>query len=165
MIRILRLLPTKWVVNVATLGTLGRGRWMPGTIGSLAGLIWYTVCFWNSTFFQFSVLILLSIFMSILFCGEAEIRIGEKDPSRIILDEFCAMPLCFCGIGRFIPQVATWKILFYGFLLFRFFDIVKPLGIRSLQDLKGGLGIVIDDVAAAAVTCIVLHTTVPIFFN
>jgi phosphatidylglycerophosphatase A len=52
-----------------------------------------------------------------------------------------------------------WKILLYGFFLFRFFDIIKPLGIRSLERLKGGVGIVVDDVAAALATCITLHMT------
>jgi len=44
-----------------------------------------------------------------------------------------------------------------GVALFRLFDIAKPLGIRRLQELPGGWGIVIDDVAAALAACLVLH--------
>jgi phosphatidylglycerophosphatase A len=134
---------------------------MPGTIGSLVGVFWYTIGFWNVPFLRFLIGLILSVWVSILFCGEAEIRIGTKDPPCIILDECCAMPLCFYGIERFIHQISTWKILLYGFLLFRFFDIVKPLGIRSLQRHNGGVGIVMDDLAAAFATCIILHITIP----
>jgi phosphatidylglycerophosphatase A len=129
--------------------------------GSLAGVIGYTVAFWNITFFHFFVRLLLLLLIAIAFCDEAERRIGEKDPSCIILDEFCAMPLCFLGIERFSGQVATWKILLCGFCIFRLFDGLKPFGIRSLERLRGGLGIVIDDVGAAAATCLALHVLVP----
>jgi phosphatidylglycerophosphatase A len=51
----------------------------------------------------------------------------------------------------------AWQIMLLGLILFRFFDIVKPMGIRSLQRLDGGRGIVFDDLAAAIYTCLVLH--------
>ncbi|MDR2807336.1 MAG: phosphatidylglycerophosphatase A [Puniceicoccales bacterium] len=163
MLRILQRLPTRFVLNVATLGRLGRSRFFPGTLGAFAGIIWYTLGFWNVTFFQFFLSFLSSVFVGTLFCEEAEIRLGEKDPSCIVLDEFCAMPLCFYGVERFTGSISMWKILLYGFLLFRFCDIVKPLGIRSLQKFKGGAGIIIDDIAAALLTCLILHITAPLF--
>jgi phosphatidylglycerophosphatase A len=137
---------------------------MPGTLGAFLGIIWYTVGFWNVTFFQFFLSFLISVVIGTLFCGEAAIRLNQRDPSCVILDEFCAMPLCYYGIERFTGQVALWKILLYGFLLFRFFDIIKPLGIRSLEKMKGGAGIMMDDLAAALATCLFLHITVPILF-
>ncbi|MDR2812372.1 MAG: phosphatidylglycerophosphatase A [Puniceicoccales bacterium] len=165
MIHILRPLPTKFILSVATLGALGRSRFMPGTLGSLAGIVWYTVGFWRVAFFPFVLGFCSSIVVGILFCGEAEYRLQEKDPSCVILDEFLAMPLCYWGIERFAAQVALWKILLYGFLLFRFFDMVKPFGIRSLERIRGGTGIMIDDIAAALATWMVLHITVPIVFT
>ncbi|MDR1591185.1 MAG: phosphatidylglycerophosphatase A [Puniceicoccales bacterium] len=165
MTRILRALPTKFVLNVATLGALGRSRFAPGTLGSLAGIIWYTVGFWHVTFFQFALGFCASAFVGTLFCGEAEYRLQKKDPSCVILDEFLAMPLCYWGIERFASQVVLWKILIYGFLLFRIFDMLKPFGIRSLERFQGGAGIMLDDIAAALMTCIVLHITVPLVFT
>jgi phosphatidylglycerophosphatase A len=164
MIRILRLLSTNFVLNVATLGWLGRSRFAPGTLGSLAGIVWYTVGFWRMTLFQFTLGFCTSAFVGTLFCGEAEYRLQKKDPPCIILDEFLAMPLCYWGIERFAGQVALWKILIYGLLLFRFFDIIKPFGIKSLQKFNGGTGIMIDDIAAAFATCLSLHITVPMIF-
>jgi len=74
------------------------------------------------------------------------------------LDEFVAMPLCFLGwqnLTYAVPQ--RWIIFLAGFALFRLFDIWKPLGIRKLQYLPAGWGIVVDDVAAALASCVVLH--------
>jgi phosphatidylglycerophosphatase A len=50
-----------------------------------------------------------------------------------------------------------WVIFIAGFLLFRLFDIAKPFGIRKLEDLPGGWGIMFDDVAAALLACLALH--------
>ena len=159
------MLPEKFVLNVACLGRLGRSRIAPGTLGSLAGIFWYILGFWHVTLFQFMVAFCLSVAIGTLFCGEAEARLQQKDPPCVILDEFLAMPLCYWNIERFENHIAMWKILVYGFLLFRFFDIIKPLGIRSLQKMHGGAGIMIDDIAAACVTCLVVHVTAPLIFN
>jgi phosphatidylglycerophosphatase A len=86
---------------------------------------------------------------------------GQKDPPSIILDEFCAMPLCFLGIERFAGQVAVWKILLCGFCIFRLLDVLKPFGIRALERFRGGVGIMVDDMAAALMTCLALHVIIP----
>jgi phosphatidylglycerophosphatase A len=51
----------------------------------------------------------------------------------------------------------AWQILLAGFALFRFYDILKPLGIGRLQDLPGGWGVVADDLGAALATAVTLH--------
>jgi phosphatidylglycerophosphatase A len=80
-------------------------------------------------------------------------EIGEKEPSCVIFDEFVAMPICFLGIRNFVtPKIPTRKILLIGFVIFRLFDILKPLGIKKVQHLSGGIGIVIDDILAAIYT-------------
>ena len=55
------------------------------------------------------------------------------------------------------PALPPWAVALAGFLLFRLFDIVKPIGIRRVQNLTGGWGVVVDDLAAALLTCAVLH--------
>jgi len=101
------------------------------------------------------------LYVAIALCGEAELRLGRKDPGEVILDEFMAMPLCYLGWAHLLAgPLGTWSMLFAGFAIFRFFDILKPLGIAKLQDLPGGWGVVIDDVAAALATCVVLHAGV-----
>lgn len=147
------------IVQIATLGPLGRLK-APGTWGSAAGLLWWAVVVrlahakGGPHEFIFDSLVVL---MAILLCGVAAAFIGKKDPSEVILDEFAAMPLVFL----FNPYVHHGKssllLILLGFLLFRLFDITKPFGIKALEKLPGGFGIVLDDVMAAIYANLVLH--------
>ena len=155
-----RFLPTPWVVNFATLGPLGLFKKGPGTIGSLAGIALYAVFFHEATPLGYLLLSLLFVYLAIAFCDEAEKRLQMRDPGMIILDEFVAMPLVFLGMNGpqgLIAQHSGWPVLLAGFTLFRVFDILKPFGISKLQSFPGGLGCVIDDIAAAIASCAVLH--------
>ncbi len=160
-----RFLPTAWVVSCATLGPIGRIRKAPGTWGSVAGLMYFTVVFAGLGESRFGDvwLVLFSLagaYFSMAICGEAEFRLGERDPGKVVLDEFVAMPLCFVGWTRFgdvVPANYNWAIFLTGFALFRVFDISKPLGISKLQDLPGGWGVTIDDTAAALAACATMH--------
>ena len=100
---------------------------------------------------------LLSYF-AVAFCGDAARRIGRTDPGEVILDEFVVMPLVFLGwrTGWF-AGLPEWAALLAGFGLFRFYDILKPIGIARLQRWPGGWGIVVDDFAAALAACGTLH--------
>ena len=70
---------------------------------------------------------------------------GAKDPQKVVIDEVA---------GQFIALIAvpldfeTWWTIIVAFLLFRFFDIVKPYPARKFEHLHGGLGIMADDVVA-----------------
>ena len=150
-------LPTSLIVGLATLGPLGRKLPAPGSWGSLAGLLWFAL-FFRAAGVVGSVLACAGIaWLAVGLCGEAEIRLGRRDPGMIILDEFVAMPLCFLGWPALPAAWPAWAIFLGGWILFRFFDIVKPLGIARLQALPGGWGIVLDDSAAALATCATLH--------
>lgn len=160
-----RFLPSSVVLNCARLGPIGRARHAPGTWGSLAGLIYQLVVFHplaTSLRGQAVLLVLVAIglWFAVAICAEAEFRIGRRDPGEIILDEFVSMPLCFLGWpAMLVGPWQHWPIVVFvaGFAIFRLFDITKPLGIKKLQDLPGGLGVVMDDVAAALLTCAVMH--------
>ncbi len=161
-----RLLPSRLVVGVARLGPLGRRLPAPGTWGSLAGLLYYLVFFAPMRGFVGPVALgLAGLYLAVCFCGEAEVRLGRRDPGEIILDEFTAMPLCFIGWPYLIPAAPAWAILLGGFAFFRLFDIWKPLGIRRLQSLPGGWGVVADDVAAALAACGALHVSLALWHH
>jgi phosphatidylglycerophosphatase A len=85
------------------------------------------------------------------------VRLNKRDPGEVILDEVVAMPLCFLGWWQLLTVWPAWSVLLAGFLLFRVYDIVKPFGIRRLQALPGGWGVVIDDTVAALAACGTLH--------
>ena len=155
-----RVLPTSLVVSFATLGPLGLVRKGPGTVGSLAGIALYAVLFHKAAPLTYLLLSLLTVYIAVAFCDEAELRLQMRDPGMIILDEFVAVPLVFLGMNGsqgLITQHGGLPVLLAGFGLFRLFDIFKPFGISKLQNFPGGFGCVIDDVAAAAASCVTLH--------
>lgn len=153
------LLPKALVVNLATFGPLGTRLPAPGTWGSLAGLLLFLV--FASRLGPLSVLGLsfAGFFLSVLFCGEAEVRLKRRDPGCIILDEVVAMPLCFVGWQYLLPTMPQWLVFAAAFALFRLYDIAKPFGIKKLQYLPGGWGVTVDDTAAALATCLTLHSS------
>jgi phosphatidylglycerophosphatase A len=158
--RLLRRLPSSWVVGLATLGPLGQRMPAPGTWGSLAGTLYFTVGFTRMPWWEVMVVTALVSLVAVAVCGEAEVRLGRQDPGEVILDEFVVMPLCFLGWRGLLQFWPGWALLSAGFALFRFFDIVKPLGIKRTQNLPGGWGVVVDDVVAALAACGSLHLLV-----
>lgn len=153
----LRMLPSGVVINIATLGPAGRVRKGPGTVGSLAGILWFTLFFVHATPLGYLLLGGMSIAAAVLFCGEAEIRLRKIDPGEIVLDEFVAIPVCFLGMQPYLLEARPWLVILCGFALFRLFDIIKPFGIKRLQRYEGGWGVVADDLAAAVATAVCLH--------
>ncbi len=134
------------ILFCATLGGIGYFPKAPGTYGSFVGLLIPIYLEPYISLKAYSLGLSLGIFLAIGCCHVAERLMGHKDPSAVVLDEAIAMPLCFWGVQSFGPKGLFWLL---GFALFRFFDIWKPLGIKKLQYLPGGLGIVVDDLAAA----------------
>ena len=149
------------MVPLATLGPLGRLP-APGTWGSAAGLLWWwlvvdKVVRPHGLGHQVAFCA-LSVLAAVFLCGAAAAILGRKDPQEVVLDEAACMPLVFIGL-QFPPgRQLLWVLV--GFALFRFLDIAKPLGIRRLQALPSGLGIVADDLAAALVANAVLRLLV-----
>ncbi len=154
----LALLPDRLVKGLCTAGPVGSWGNAPGTNGALVGLALYTVLFFPLSLAGEVVLAALLVLLAIPLCDEGERRMQQRDPGRMILDEIVAVPVCFIGVKA--PMAATgkvWLFMLLGFGLFRLFDIAKPFGIRRLQRMPGGLGVVLDDVAAAAATNLTLH--------
>jgi phosphatidylglycerophosphatase A len=80
--------------------------------------------------------------------------IWGKDHSRVVIDEVAGL---FVSV-LFVP--ATLQYLIAGFILFRFFDIAKPLFIRRLEALPGGWGVMADDLLAGVYANIILHAII-----
>lgn len=154
-----RLLPDRWVISLATLGPLGRLP-APGTWGSLAGVAWVALVCLPAGWFGSALISVIGLYLSFALCGEAEKRLARIDPPEVNLDEFASMPLVYLGLRDVLADGSAWVVFLLGFVLFRFFDIVKPLGIRRLQRFVGGMGVLLDDMAAALVSCAVLHVIV-----
>lgn len=139
---------------------VGNIRFAPGTIGSLVTAIIYfllpTKWFYengvidvNSYIYMLLVVVAISL-LSVYLTTKAESVLGH-DNKRIVLDEFCGMMLSFL----FLPK--TIMTIVYCFVLFRVFDIAKPFPINKSQAMKGGWGIVIDDLLAGIYTNVLLQ--------
>lgn len=121
----------------------------PGTLGSLAAvLLYYFIC---RNAIMMSAVILVIIILGFVTSGRVEKIFQEKDPGEIVIDEFAGMLISLYRIPPAMGYVVT------GFLLFRFFDIVKPKPIRDLEKLKGSMGIMSDDIIAGVYTNIILQ--------
>lgn len=127
---------------IATCGGLGYAPLAPGTITSLpvALLVWLLAA--PDAWLLGAVAVVSGV--GIWAAGREEARVGVRDPSSIVVDEVAGMLLALLGQPRTLPWVLGL------FLLFRIFDVWKPLGIRQLQELPGGWGVVADDLLAGA---------------
>jgi phosphatidylglycerophosphatase A len=135
---------------LATFFYLGYSPIAPGTIGTLGAII---LCYFLSSLTELAYLIFTIVFVvfSVLISNRASIENNDTDPSWIVIDEVCG----FLVTMFLIPYSFTYVLL--GFLFFRFFDVLKPFPISRFESLKGGLGIVIDDVLAGVYANIILQ--------
>lgn len=113
---------------------------MPGTWGTLAAMVVYWFLPVHALLIA-SLAVLITI-ISVPVCGRAEKLFHRVDDGRIVIDEWAGY---FVAVV-FVPHTPGYALA--AFALFRFFDVVKPFGIRSLQKLPGGWGVTVDDVAA-----------------
>lgn len=129
----------------------GLARQAPGTIGTLA--IWPVFAGLQNVFNPLTwLLILLAGFVvGVWACARTGRELGVADHSGMVWDEMIAFSL----VLLFLPQTLIWQAL--GFGLFRFFDIVKPPPIDYFDRmLKGGFGVMWDDIVAAFYALLVL---------
>jgi phosphatidylglycerophosphatase A len=135
----------------------GRLRPGPGTWGSLVGLALSYPLLKLPVLAQAAIAVALAI-LAVPVCAAGERILGRKDPGSVVFDEIVAMPLVFLPASAYWHSQpppndvhVAWPVWVAGFLLFRVLDIWKPWPIRSLQNLHGGLGVVVDDIAAALI--------------
>lgn len=122
----------------------------PGTLGTILGIP-ISLAISRMDLNLQPLLVLLLLLLGIWISGMAERSMGRRDDRRIVIDEMVAYPVCMLWITHTVALSAL------AFLLFRFLDILKPQPIAFAQALKGGIGIVADDLIAAAITNIVLR--------
>lgn len=119
----------------------------PGTWGSFFALfpIYYIGLY--SPWYGMALFTLLCSLITIWVSEECE-RVWGGDPSPLVMDEFAGQGMTFIAISFTGDQTYDILLLVAGFIIFRFFDIKKPLGVNELQRLPGGLGILVDDLLA-----------------
>lgn len=139
------------VMFLATGGYVGYAPFASGTFGSLVGLpIVYLLS--KTTWLQATGMAAILILGSVWIAHLAEQQLNAKDPGCIVIDEIAGM----CVTMLYIPLTITTGLA--GFFLFRLFDVIKPPPARQMEKrLKGGWGVVMDDVVAGVMANIVLQ--------
>jgi phosphatidylglycerophosphatase A len=126
----------------------------PGTFGTLAAVPIYLLLTQLSQPLYFA-LVIISFIAGIWFCQAAVDWLNQEDPSAVVWDEFVG----YWVTMLFAPDGWQWVVI--GFLLFRFFDILKPWPINLAdKKLHGGLGIMLDDVIAGVYAAMSLQAVV-----
>jgi len=129
----------------------GLSPWAPGTMGTLAAIPLYLLLRPLALGWYLLLLAALTL-VGIWACGKTADEMHAHDPSAIVWDEV---------VGFLLAMTAAppgWPWLLAGFALFRFFDILKPWPIRELdQRVRGGLGVILDDLLAGALTWAVIQ--------
>jgi len=137
---------------ICTVLYIGKSPIAPGTFGSLAALLcWFVIK--PSISDPLFLLISGGIFFLGIACSEIIVRTDNlKDPQFIVIDEWVGM-----WIGLYLVE----HDFFWGlaaFFCFRIFDIFKPGPIGEMDKMEGGIGVMMDDVVAGIITCLLMQS-------
>ena len=138
-----------------TMFGLGKIKYIPGTIGSLATVLILYFCFHilniNSNLILLGILIIF-IYSFVAVANHTK-NSENKDPGEIVIDEFIgqSIPIFLYEVSHGTVKESDEAIIFYGvcFILFRYFDIVKPFPVSYFDKKhKNSFGVIMDDVCA-----------------
>jgi phosphatidylglycerophosphatase A len=145
---------------LATAGYLGTSPKAPGTVGTLGAFPFVYLLLSQTTPVVYMGVSFLFVLGAVLVCHFYEAEKKTHDSQEVVIDEWAG----FLVTMTWLP--VTWQSFVLGFLLFRVLDIFKPPPIRWIdQKVKGGLGVVADDIAAGLIANFILqllytHTTI-----
>ena len=124
----------------------GYSPFASGTTGTLVGVLLFFLIPQKFILPAAVIIFIAGVYIS----TEAEIIWEKKDSGKIVIDEIAG----YLFSMAFMPQ--TWQFALIGFFLFRLFDVWKPSPAREAQELKGGWGVMMDDLIAGLYTKVCL---------
>lgn len=146
-----RLKKDDWILFLASGCGLGALPRMPGTWGSLGALPLWILFSWLSNGWYLLLVLILS-WLAVQIADAAGKSLRVTDSPVIVIDEIAGLLLALTGVPLGFGNALT------AFLLFRFFDIVKPFPANWCENnLSGGLGVVADDLVAGSMAWMVMH--------
>ena len=144
---------------IATFG-VGYLPLMPGTFGSMVGVaIFLLLVHWPLQLLFIPVIVALGVWAA----SRAEKLLGKKDPGKVVVDEVAGQMISLLPLAFFAPD-GPWLVwVIVSFNLFRLFDIFKPYPAGRLEHLRGGFGIMADDIVAGIYGAIVTAIAIKAF--
>ena len=138
----------KIVASVFGIGYVGKGG---GTIAAIFYcIIWLLLpAGYSNTFWQ--VIITIFIISIGVWCSNYVHNLWGKDSSNVVIDEVAGIAISLL----YVPK--NFYFLVLALILFRFFDIVKPLGIKKLENLPRGWGVMADDILAGIYALLIIQ--------
>lgn len=139
---------------------VGFWPWGPGTAGALLATLMWLVCSVlvsaSSLFWITIVAVVVATLIGTITTSRLE-RVWGDDPKQVVIDEMLGvwLPLAFCP-SDFSSYPSHFWYVAAALALFRFFDIVKPLGIRALDRRHGGFWVMADDILAGVYSLIII---------
>ena len=140
----------KIALILATWFGIGLVPLVPGTFGTLAAVPLILLLNYLGEWYGVFALVVITI-VAIRVSDRTQELLGRTDPSEVVIDEVAGF---LATMLLFPPSLVNVGL---GFILFRFFDIVKPWPVRQTERLKGGFGIVVDDLLAGVYAHLVLR--------
>ena len=157
--------PTDYLaLSIATCG-VGYLPLAPGTWGSLVGvgifLLLTRVIAGNALVAMVLVFIIVVTAVGTWAATRTEELSGRKDPGKVVIDEVAGQFIALFPLTLF----SSWSTVavIVSFILFRFFDIVKPYPANRLQELNGGAGVMFDDLVAGVYAAVIVSIILKIF--
>ena len=150
---------------IATFG-VGFLPLIPGTFGSLLSVgifLLFTQILAGSSLIAVVLLFILAVtFAGIWAASRTEELSGRKDPGKVVVDEVAGQMIALLPVALFSLQPLTRGVI-VSFILFRLFDIFKPYPASRFERLKGGYGIMCDDLAAGAYAAVITSAIIIVF--
>ena len=149
-------------IQLITMFGIGRISKMPGTIASFVTCIFYYLCIIFGVHIKFLLIAFLVILVSsIIFINRCSSNFTEIDAKEIVIDEFLGQSLpiflLYHPLQKGDPVEGALVYLIMCFILFRFFDILKPFPINLVdKKMKNGFGVVLDDLLAGVYVLIAI---------
>jgi phosphatidylglycerophosphatase A len=147
---------------IATLGGLGRVKYAPGTVASLAALPVAWLLHWAGGIWALADATLILAIAGHWASGRYIATREDKDPPEVVVDEAVGMMIALWPLSGGLtaagvePHVFPWPGWVMGFLLFRAFDILKPPPVGWADRREGALGIMLDDIFAGLMAAFVV---------
>jgi len=139
---------------VATFLGVGYFPVAPGSVTSLIVVLLYKFYLYKLAWPHYLLIVFLIFLAGVFASTRYSSELNRKDPRKIVIDEATGQLLVFF---RMSEMSQDWLFLLAGFLLFRFFDIIKPYPIRKVETLPKGWGIMMDDIVAAVYAGIIIN--------